>query len=125
MNKLENKWLFFLLGILTGLFISGIILVLVLNPSSHQAGKVIFAPLSSDFNITKQENLEPFEGKINLNRATMEELISLPGIGPVKAKAIIEFRDKYGPFTEIEELLYIPGIGKDQLIVIAPLLSIP
>ncbi|MFH1446277.1 MAG: helix-hairpin-helix domain-containing protein [Chloroflexota bacterium] len=48
---------------------------------------------------------------ININIATEDELISLPGIGSTKAKAIIEYRAEHGAFKDISELLNVPGIG--------------
>ncbi|MCL6642221.1 MAG: helix-hairpin-helix domain-containing protein [Candidatus Bipolaricaulota bacterium] len=48
---------------------------------------------------------------LDLNSATLDELIDLPGIGPVLAQRIIEYRDKHGGFKTIEELLEIRGIG--------------
>lgn len=50
-------------------------------------------------------------GKININTATQIELESLSGIGPVIAKAIIQYRLDNGPFTEIEEIQEVSGIG--------------
>lgn len=49
-------------------------------------------------------------GKLNLNTATREELLMLPGIGETKADAILEYRDSHGSFTSIEELMNIAGI---------------
>lgn len=51
---------------------------------------------------------------VNLNTATTAELESLPGIGPVIASRIIEFRAKRGGFRRIEELLAIPGISEGR-----------
>jgi competence protein ComEA len=51
---------------------------------------------------------------INLNTATMQELRTLPGIGPVLAKRIVEFRDKRHGFKRVEELLAIPGISEKK-----------
>ena len=52
---------------------------------------------------------------INLNTATVEELKTLPGIGPALAKRIVQFRDKRHGFKRVEELLAIPGIGIDLI----------
>ncbi|KON86975.1 hypothetical protein AF332_09250 [Sporosarcina globispora] len=51
------------------------------------------------------------EGKVNLNQATEAELQTLPGIGPSKAAAIIEYRETNGSFKDIEDLKLISGIG--------------
>lgn len=51
-------------------------------------------------------------GLLDLNTATREELDTLPGIGPVLAGRIIEFREKRGGFRRVEELLAIEGISE-------------
>ena len=51
-------------------------------------------------------------GLININTAGQAELESLPGIGPVKAKAIIEYRKAYKGFVAPEEIMEVRGIGK-------------
>ena len=51
-------------------------------------------------------------GKININTATAEQLIELNGIGEVKANAIIEYRNNYGNFTSLEEIMNVKGIGE-------------
>jgi len=63
-------------------------------------------------------------GKINLNKATAAELSQLKGIGMKYAERIVEFRDKNGPFKQVEDLLKVQGIGpktleknKDRIIV--------
>jgi competence protein ComEA len=50
------------------------------------------------------------EQRIDINRASVEELMSLPGVGPAKAQAIVEHR-KTAPFKKTEELLEVRGIG--------------
>lgn len=53
--------------------------------------------------------------KINLNLATAEDLESLPGIGEVLAQRILEHRESNGPFTSVDELLEVSGIGEARL----------
>jgi competence protein ComEA len=52
---------------------------------------------------------------LNINRATAKELESLPGIGPVLAARIVEFRSTNGSFLSIEDLKKVPGIGGSKL----------
>ncbi|GEC92162.1 ComEA family DNA-binding protein [Brevibacillus brevis] len=49
---------------------------------------------------------------ININTATVEELMSLPGIGEARAKAIVDYRSKQGPFRSADDLKQIEGIGE-------------
>lgn len=49
--------------------------------------------------------------RININKAGMDELVTLPYIGEVKAKAIIEYRNTHGPFKSVDELDNVKGIG--------------
>ncbi|AOM41143.1 ComEA family DNA-binding protein [Xenorhabdus hominickii] len=52
------------------------------------------------------------KGSLNINTANAEELAKeLNGIGAKKAQAIIEYREKYGPFTTIDQLQEVQGIG--------------
>ena len=51
-------------------------------------------------------------GKININTATAEQLTELNGIGEVKANAIIEYRNNFGNFISLEEIMNVKGIGE-------------
>jgi competence protein ComEA len=48
--------------------------------------------------------------RVNLNTATQEELVALPGVGPAKAKAIIDYRTAH-PFKTVDEVKNVRGIG--------------
>ncbi len=50
------------------------------------------------------------DGKININTATETELMALSGVGPSKAKAIIEYRTQNGTFASVENIMQVPGI---------------
>lgn len=52
---------------------------------------------------------------VELNRATAADLEVIPGIGPVMAQRIVQYRQKYGDFGRVEELLLIDGIGEKKL----------
>lgn len=53
--------------------------------------------------------------QVNINTASQQQLDSLKGIGPSKAKAIVNYRKKNGPFRSVEELRNVPGIGEATL----------
>ncbi len=62
--------------------------------------------------ITFYDVQEPQTGLLDINSATEEELTRLPGIGPYKARAIIEYRQTYGAFVTAEEIMEVRGIGQ-------------
>ncbi|GIW45127.1 MAG: hypothetical protein KatS3mg077_2409 [Candidatus Binatia bacterium] len=61
---------------------------------------------------------------INVNTATMAELMSIKGIGEAKARAIIEHREKHGPFKTVDELKNVSGIGDKLLATLKPQVTV-
>ena len=58
--------------------------------------------------------------QININLASVVELEQLPGVGPATAKAIVAYREKFGAFLKVEDLLKVRGIGPAKLSEILP-----
>lgn len=63
----------------------------------------------------------PAGGSISLSTATVAELETLPGVGPVTAAAIVQWRTDNGPFASVEQLAEVPGIGPARLAKLQPL----
>ncbi len=61
---------------------------------------------------------------INLNAATVEELVSIDGLGESRASAIIEYRDYLGGYTSVEQIKEISGIGDATYAKLAPYLTV-
>lgn len=74
-------------------------------------GQKIYVPRRGEAVPTIEQNNEAVGEKVNLNAASLEALMTLPGIGEDRAKAIIAYREKVGGFKIIEEIQNIEGIG--------------
>ncbi len=87
--------------------------------SSLQDGMVVYIPFQGETEenqyINPSEVEETEHTTVNINLASSEELQTLSGIGPTKADAIIAYRDDNGPFTSIDGLLEVTGIGEKSL----------
>ncbi len=111
-----NSILIFTIGTFFGLLISGSLYLIFAKPcfktnpyTNDPFGLDAIASLLQDNNLCLHSTGSSVtaETKIDINAASVEELDLLPGIGEVKSRAIIEFRQKYGNFHSINELLYV------------------
>lgn len=73
-------------------------------------GNRYYIPNQTEVTI-QEKQAEPDDGKVDLNRADAQELMTLPQIGETRAKAILEYREKNGPFHTTEDLKKVNGIG--------------
>ena len=96
----------FLLG-LTALFILAVALTWLMTPRQVRGDYEIQAAQPAEALVSPQV--------VNINTAGVDELDSLPGIGPVLAQRIVDWRTENGPFQTAEDLLQVEGIGPATL----------
>lgn len=63
-------------------------------------------------------------GKVNINTASVEQLATLPGVGPKLAARIVEYRQKSGTFRSPQELMNVRGVGEKNFAKLEPLLTV-
>jgi competence protein ComEA len=80
-------------------------------PDGEEKGRVTLEPMAPN-------KLKILFLPVDLNTASIEELDTLPGIGPKTAQAVVEYRETHGPFASPEDLLQVPGIGPKKLAAI-------
>ncbi|NDA54401.1 MAG: helix-hairpin-helix domain-containing protein [Actinobacteria bacterium] len=61
---------------------------------------------------------------VNINRASVAELDQLPGVGPSTARAIVEHRERHGPYATVDDLLAVRGIGPAKLVEMRAMVSV-
>ncbi len=95
-------------------FLGGRVSMMLEGPtlSLSQGAQLVRLPELALETYQVEENDEtPEELMVNINEAGEEELCQLPQIGPARAKNILEYREKHGPFASIEEIRAVSGIG--------------
>ncbi|MEO0100738.1 MAG: helix-hairpin-helix domain-containing protein [candidate division WOR-3 bacterium] len=113
MNEKEKAILIFLILTL------GSAVVLNLSKRWRMSKEVLkILPLEEEVlakeNRDTQEFITEREEKVDINKAPLKELVSLPGIGPVLAERIIEYRERHKGFKRKEEIMKVKGIGRKK-----------
>jgi len=81
-------------------------------PARGVAARPTFARPQPGINgVASSPDVAGVSGVVNINRASVTELDSLPGVGPSTAQAIVNYRTANGPFGSVEDLLNVKGIG--------------
>jgi competence ComEA-like helix-hairpin-helix protein len=89
----------------------------------YSASDSAFAALSAAPEETAEAK-DVFKGPLDINKATKEQLIALPGIGAVTAERILLYRDDHGPFRSLEDLRKVRGISRRKLDQLRPLIAV-
>lgn len=93
---------------------------------------ISFSNIQTDVSLS---SLQPEDGEVpqsssgvfqkyDVNTVSAQELENIPGIGPVTAQAIVQYREEQGPFISLEELMQIPGIGEKTYLMLSEWLYI-
>ncbi len=78
-------------------------------------GEQVLVPRSTPAGVAASvESTQP-AGPVSLSAATVEQLDELPGVGPVTAQKIVDYRTEHGAFRSVEELDAVPGIGPARI----------
>jgi competence protein ComEA len=93
-------------------------------PAAAAARAVKPKPVREETSSGGGQGKKAVTGKLNLNTATTEQLMLLPGVGPSKAERVVEWRGKHGPFKRVADLRKVKGFGYKTLKKLEPNLDV-
>lgn len=96
-------------------------------PGSAGAGSVAVGPIGAGTASAGGAAVPGSPGagaRINLNTATAEQLNTLPGVGPVMAQRILDWRTAHGSFASVDQLKQVSGIGDAKYADMSPLVTV-
>jgi len=107
LSKKKNKEKYKFLGVVAFFLVCGAV-----YSHSFYNGEIHMGTAISTDDFGKPAGISAEMEKINLNKASVEELIRLSGIGEKRAEDIIAYRDENGEFTHITDIMKVSGIGE-------------
>ncbi len=100
-----------------------LVLVKGIGPKMMEGIRLYLVQFGPEIEVITADTVKVTDELIDINRAGIDELVSLPGIGPVKAQRIIDRRTEIGKFNNVEELISVKGIGEKTLAKIMPFIK--
>jgi len=120
--KSDKRQTYIMIGIAL-LVVAGILLYIGLSsPRVYQQTEANVSPVGAAAGETVQASSVQFP--LNLNTATVEELVQIEGLGEKRAYAIVEYREVLGSYTKVEQIKDIQGFGDALYNKVAPYLTV-